>query len=140
MYLAQDPTLDRKVALKILPTEVAAHQERMNRFVQEAKAAAALNHPNVAHVYEIDEVDGRHFIAMEFIDAQTPRKLIRGGQTALVKLLRYLQHVAEGLAKDHATGIAHRDLKPGNIMIARVTDPRRAQNSRFTKGGSRNWF
>ncbi len=118
VYLAQDTKLDRKVALKILPAEVAGNQDRMNRFVQEAKAAAALNHPNIAHVYEIDEFDRQHFIAMEFIDGQTLRECI-GRQTDLRKLLRYLQHVAEGLAKAHAAGIVHRDLKPDNIMITR---------------------
>jgi serine/threonine-protein kinase len=119
VYLAQDRKLDRKVALKILPADVAANQERMGRFVQEAKAAAALNHPNIAHVYEIDEVDGHHFIAMEFIDGETLRECILSRQTDLRKLLRYLQHVAEGLAKSHAAGIVHRDLKPDNIMITR---------------------
>jgi serine/threonine protein kinase/TolB-like protein/Tfp pilus assembly protein PilF len=119
VYLAQDTKLDRKVALKILPTEVASNPDRMSRFVQEAKAAAALNHPNIAHVYEIDEIGGQHFIAMEFIDGQTLRECIHDRQTDLSKLLRYLQHVAEGLAKAHAAGIAHRDLKPENIMITR---------------------
>ncbi len=119
VYLAQDTKLDRKVALKILPAEVASNQDRMSRFVLEAKAAASLNHPNIAHVYEIDEVDGQHFIAMEFIDGQTLRERIHGRQTDLRKLLRYLQHVAEGLAKAHAAGIVHRDLKPDNIMITR---------------------
>src|SRR5437667_12249151 len=119
VYLAQDTKLDRRVALKILPTEVASNQDRMNRFVLEAKAAAALNHPNIAHIYEIDEVDGQHFIAMEFIDGQTLRECIHGRQADLKKLLRYLQHVAEGLAKAHAAGIVHRDLKPDNSMITR---------------------
>ncbi|PYS40208.1 MAG: hypothetical protein DMF71_13820, partial [Acidobacteria bacterium] len=77
VYLAQDTKLDRKVALKILPAEVASNQDRMTRFVREAKAAAALNHPNIAHIYEIDEVDGQHFIAMEFIDGETLRQCIR---------------------------------------------------------------
>jgi eukaryotic-like serine/threonine-protein kinase len=117
VYLAQDNRLDRKVALKILPAEVAASQDRMRRFVQEAKAAAALNHPNIAHIYEIGESDGVNFIAMEFIDGHTLRELIHGGQSDLTKLLRYLQHAAEGLAKAHAAGIVHRDLKPDNIMI-----------------------
>jgi len=98
VYLAQDKKLERKVALKILPEEVASNQERMGRFVQEAKAAAQLNHPNIAHVYEIDEADGRHFIAMEFIDGETLRECILDGETDLRKLLRYLQQVAEGLA------------------------------------------
>jgi serine/threonine protein kinase/TolB-like protein/Flp pilus assembly protein TadD len=119
VYLAQDTKLDRKVALKILPAEVASNQDRMSRFVLEAKAAAALNHPNIAHVYEIDEVDGLHFIAMEFIDGRTLRECIHGRHADLRKLLRYLQHVAEGLAKAHASGIVHRDLKPDNVMITR---------------------
>src|SRR5712692_6486523 len=117
VYLAQDTKLDRKVALKILPAEVAANQERMRRFVQEAKAAAALNHPNIAHIYEIGEADGVNFIAMEFIDGQTLRQYTHGRQTDLPKLLRHLQQVAEGLAKAHAAGIVHRDLKPDNVMI-----------------------
>src|SRR5437588_6668023 len=119
VYLAQDTKLDRKVALKILPADVAANQDRMARFVREAKAAAALNHPNIAHIYEIDEVDGQHFIAMEFLDGETLRQCIRGNHADLRKLLRYLQHVAEGLAKAHKAGIVHRDLKPDNIMITR---------------------
>ena len=117
VYLAQDTKLDCKVALKILPAEVASNQDRMSRFVLEAKAAASLNHPNIAHVYEIDEIDGQHFIAMEFIDGRTLRECIHGRHADLRKLLRYLQHVAEGLAKAHAAGIVHRDLKPDNIMI-----------------------
>src|SRR6266536_482966 len=71
IYLAQDSKLDRKVALKILPAEVAANQDRMRRYTQEAKAAAALNHPNIAHIYEIGEANGVHFIAMEFVDGHT---------------------------------------------------------------------
>src|SRR6267143_1406236 len=119
VYLAQDTKLDRKVALKILPTELAANQDRMRRFTQEAKAAAALNHPNIATIHEIGESDGVNFIAMEFIDGATLREKIHQEQTDLRKLLRYLQHAAEGLAKAHAAGIVHRDLKPDNIMITR---------------------
>ena len=119
VYLAQDKKLDRKVALKILPNDVAANQDRMRRFVQEAKSAAALNHPNIAHIYEIDECDGTNFIAMEFVEGVTLREKIHRERTELRKLLRYLQEVAEGLAKAHASGIVHRDLKPDNIMITR---------------------
>src|SRR5258708_26726157 len=97
VYLAKDTKLDRKVALKILPAELATNQDRMRRFTQEAKAAAALNHPNIAHIYEIGESEDVHFIAMEFIDGQTLRELIHRGQTEPAKLLRFLQHVAEGL-------------------------------------------
>ena len=119
VYLAQDTKLDRKVALKILPDEVASKQERMARFVREAKAAAALNHPNIAHIYEIGEEDGVHLIAMEFVDGQTLRQKIHREHADFGKLLRYLQQVAEGMAKAHAAGIVHRDLKPDNIMISR---------------------
>src|SRR6202163_2020199 len=119
VYLAEDTQLHRKVALKILPAEVAANRDRMRRFNQEATAAAALNHPNIAHIYEIGESDGVNFIAMEFIDGITLREKIHQEHTELRKLLRFLQHTAEGLAKAHAAGIVHRDLKPDNIMITR---------------------
>src|SRR5438876_10862387 len=109
VYLALDTKLDRKVALKILPAEVASNRDRMERFIREAKSAAALNHPNIAHIYEIGESDGVNFIAMEFIDGQTFGDVIQS-ETDLRKLARYLQRVAEGLSKAHAAGIVHRDL------------------------------
>src|SRR6266849_5108368 len=77
VYLAQDRKLDRKVALKILPTEVAADRNRMSRFVQEAKAASALNHPNIITIYEIEHIDSVNFIATEFIDGETLRRRMR---------------------------------------------------------------
>jgi len=119
VYLALDTELDRKVAIKILPADVAANQDRMRRFAQEAKAAAALNHPNIAHIYEVGNADGVNFIAMEFVDGETLRDKIHGKNNDLKILLRYLLQVAEGLAKAHAGGIVHRDLKPDNIMITR---------------------
>src|SRR5215813_1802745 len=119
VYLAEDTELHRKVALKVLPADVVTNNDRMRRFKQEATAAAALNHPNIAHIYEIGESAGTHFIAMEFVDGLTLRELIHGRQTDLAKLLRNLQHVADGLAKAHAAGIVHRDLKPDNIMVTR---------------------
>ncbi|HTG93335.1 MAG TPA: serine/threonine-protein kinase, partial [Pyrinomonadaceae bacterium] len=119
VYLAEDTELHRKVALKILPADVITNNDRMRRFKQEATAAAALNHPNIAHIYEIGESAGTHFIAMEFVDGLTLRELIHRRQTDLAKLLRHLQHVADGLAKAHAAGIVHRDLKPDNIMVTR---------------------
>jgi eukaryotic-like serine/threonine-protein kinase len=117
VYLAEDMRLRRKVALKILPAVVSANQDRMRRFEQEAQAAAKLNHPNIAHIYEIGKSKGTHFIAMEYIDGDTLRDKIHRDDTPLPKLLEYLTQVAEGLTKAHATGIVHRDLKPDNIMI-----------------------
>jgi serine/threonine-protein kinase len=117
VYLAQDTSLNRKVALKVLPADVAANHDRMRRFKQEATAAASLNHPNIAHIYEIGEANGYNFIAMEYVEGTTLRAKIHHEQEELSKLLRALQHVAEGLAKAHDTGIVHRDLKPDNIMI-----------------------
>src|SRR5438128_4382752 len=119
VYLAEDTRLHRKVALKLLPAEVASNQERMRRFNQEARAAAALNHPNIAHIYEIGEADGTHFIAMEYIDGDTLNEKIHRDKAPLQKLLKYLAQVAEGLAKAHAAGVVHRDLKPDNIMVTR---------------------
>jgi len=119
VYLAEDTKLDRKIALKVLPIDLASNKDRMARFVREAKSAAMLSHPNIAHVYEIGESGGVNFIAMEFIDGHTLRELIYADRTDLAKLLRYLQHVAEGLAKAHGAGIVHRDLKPDNVMVTR---------------------
>ena len=91
----------------------------MGRFLRGAKSAAALKHPNIAHIYGIGDGEGTKFIAMEFVDGVTLREKIHRERTELSKLLRYLHHVAEGLAKAHAAGIVHRDLKPDNIMITR---------------------
>jgi serine/threonine protein kinase len=117
VYLAHDATLDRKVALKILATDVPYHSDAMRRFTQEAKSAAALNHPHIAQVYEIGENDGVRFIALEYIDGVTLRHDIHVKKTSLTKLLRYLGQVCDGLAKSHGMGIVHRDLKPENVMI-----------------------
>ncbi|HEV8189306.1 MAG TPA: protein kinase [Pyrinomonadaceae bacterium] len=117
VYLAQDSSLNRKVALKVLPVDVAANQDRMRRFKQEATAAASLNHPNIAHIYEVGVASDLNFIAMEYVDGTTLREKIHKDNEELPKLLRALQHVAEGLAKAHDAGIVHRDLKPDNIMI-----------------------
>ena len=119
VYLADDTQLRRQVALKILPSDLAANQDRMRRFIQEAQSAAALNHPNIAHIYEIGESEGTNFIAMEFVDGKTLREKIHGEKSELKVLLKQLLQVAEGLAKAHASGIVHRDLKPDNIMITR---------------------
>ncbi|MDQ3750064.1 MAG: serine/threonine protein kinase, partial [Acidobacteriota bacterium] len=119
VYLAEDTRLERKVALKVLLADFAQNVERMRRFVQEAKAASSLNHPNIAHIYEIGETDGVNFIAMEFVEGETLREKIHHDKTDFRTLVKYLAQVADGLAKAHAAGIVHRDLKPDNIMISR---------------------
>src|SRR6058998_1879880 len=87
VYLAQDTKLDRKVALKILPADVAAHPDRMKRFVQEAKAASALNHPNIITIHEIDDTDSNTFIAIEFIDGETLRERTRNAPLKIGEVL-----------------------------------------------------
>src|ERR1043165_6190546 len=119
VYLAQDTKLDRAVALKILPDQFAADNSRMSRFEQEARSAAALNHPHIAHVYEIGEAGGKHFISMEYVDLETLSHKIHREKTPLANLLKYLAQVAGGLAKAHEKGIVHRDLKPDNVMVTR---------------------
>src|SRR5215470_8574702 len=116
VYLAQDTKLDRKVALKILPVEVASDRSRMNRFVQEAKAASALNHPNIITIYEIDESDSGHFIATEFIDGETVRECLRKAPLTVSTALDIAAQVAAALVAAHQAGIIHRDIKPENVM------------------------
>jgi eukaryotic-like serine/threonine-protein kinase len=118
VYLAADTRLHRKVALKILPADLASDRNRMHRFNQEAMAAAALNHPHIAHIYEIGEADGVHFIAMEYIDGETLRLRIRTGMK-LTDILDIATQTASALAAAHAAGIIHRDIKPENIMVSR---------------------
>src|SRR5258706_821273 len=117
VYKARDTRLDRLVALKILPPGKTADPDRKRRFIQEAKAASALNHPNIITVYEIGVDDGVDFIAMEFVtgcnlDALIPRQGMRPSE-----VLRIAAQIADALAAAHAAGIIHRDLKPGNIMV-----------------------
>jgi eukaryotic-like serine/threonine-protein kinase len=119
VYLAEDSRLHRKVALKILPADLASDRKRMQRFNQEAMAAAALNHPHIAHIYEIREVEGVHFIAMEFIDGETLRQRIKHGHLKLSEVLEIAIQAAGALSAAHAAGIIHRDIKPENIMVRR---------------------
>jgi len=119
VYLAHDLRLDRKVALKILPADVASDPGRMHRFVQEAKSASGLNHPNIITIYEIDEADSRHFIAMEFVEGETLRERMGAGPLKLNQAVKVATQAASALAAAHDAGIVHRDIKPDNIMIRR---------------------
>src|SRR5580658_6102912 len=118
VYLAEDLNLERPVALKILPSEVAHDADRMRRFVQEAKTASALSHPNVARVFEIGEAAGVSFLAMEYIEGQTLDVRIGGAPLPLAEAIGIAAQVADALDAAHSKGIVHRDIKPANIMIA----------------------
>ncbi|HSB28595.1 MAG TPA: protein kinase, partial [Pyrinomonadaceae bacterium] len=120
VFLALDTKLDRRVAIKFLNQEFGRDPEKLKRFIQEAKAASALNHPNILTVYEIGEVDGQNYIATELIDGHTLREELRQKQPLpLNQILTIAVQVAEALAAAHAAGIIHRDIKPENIMIRR---------------------
>jgi eukaryotic-like serine/threonine-protein kinase len=120
VYLAHDTKLDRKVAIKFLHEELSRDPDKLKRFIQEAKAASALNHPNILTVYEIGEVDGKNYIATELIDGKTLREqLSQKDPRPLNKILKVGIQVAEALSAAHAAGITHRDIKPENIMIRR---------------------
>ena len=117
VYKTEDAHLDRFVALKVLPPERVADPERKRRFVQEAKAASALNHPNIVTIYDIDEADGVDFIAMEYVQGKTLERMIGRKGLPVGEALHYAVQMADALAKAHAAGIVHRDLKPSNVMV-----------------------
>ena len=117
VYLAKDTRLERKTAIKILPGNVAQDEERMQRFVREAKSASALNHPNIITIYEIGETDNTDFIATEYIEGDTLRKRLKGSPINLKSALEIAIQVASALDAAHRTGIVHRDIKPENVMI-----------------------
>src|SRR6266498_2176023 len=118
VYLAQDTRLDRKVAIKFLHEEFSKDAEKLGRFIREAKAASALNHPNILTVYEIGEVDGKNYIATELIDGKTLREHLSRKETLqLNAILKIGVQVSEALSAAHQAGIIHRDIKPENIML-----------------------
>jgi eukaryotic-like serine/threonine-protein kinase len=119
VYLARDSRLDRTVALKILPTQVASDQDRMRRFVREARAASALKHPNVTHIYEIGESTGVHFIAMEYVEGKTLAAKISGRPLEPAEIVEIGLQVADALDDAHSKGIIHRDIKAANLMLTR---------------------
>jgi Tol biopolymer transport system component len=137
VWLATDTMLGRKVALKLLRSELAGATERLHRFFLEAKAASALNHPNIITIYEIGAAEGIQFIATEFVDGVTLRHRIAGGPMEMAETLAVVKQISAALESAHKAGIVHRDIKPENIMVrpeglvkvldfglARVTEPR----------------
>jgi Tol biopolymer transport system component len=117
VYKAEDTKLGRMVALKVLPPERVADPNRKRRFVQEARAASALNHPNIITIYDIDEAEGVHYIAMECVEGKTLDRLIARHGLRVNEALKYAVQMAAALAKAHSAGIVHRDLKPTNVMV-----------------------
>jgi tetratricopeptide (TPR) repeat protein len=116
VYLAQDKSLGREIALKVLPADYLT-RDRVQRFRQEARAASALNHPNIVTIYEISQIEGRHFIATEFIEGETLRQRIRRGKLNVSEALDVAVQIASALAAAHRAGIVHRDVKPENMMV-----------------------
>ncbi|MCA1622915.1 MAG: protein kinase [Acidobacteria bacterium] len=117
VYLAEDTKLDRRAVLKILPEDLANDAERMRRFVQEAKSASALNHPNIITIYEIGETDDTHFIATEYIEGETLHSRLKSEPMNLKSVLDTAIQIASALQAAHSAGIVHRDIKPENVMI-----------------------
>ena len=150
VYKAADTKLDRIVAIKVLPQQALANQDDRDRFYREAKAAAALHHPNIASVFEIDEAtpegskDPHPFIAMEYIDGQTLKDKIDEGPLKLRETIRIISQVGEGLRAAHFKEIVHRDIKSANIMVtsegtAKILDfglAKTAQSTMLTQMGS----
>ena len=117
VYRAVDTKLNREVALKILPEELIADPERKRRFIQEAQAAASLQHPHIAVIHEIDEAEGVTFMVMELIGGDKLKDIIDKEQLGVARTLDLSIEIAEGLVQAHDKGIVHRDLKPGNVML-----------------------
>ena len=117
VYRARDTRLNRDVAIKILPASYSADPERLQRFAQESRAAAALNHPNILSIYDIGETNGAPYVVSELLEGETLRDRLRNGPLSSRKAIDYAQQIARGLAAAHEKGIVHRDLKPENLFI-----------------------
>jgi serine/threonine protein kinase len=117
VYLARDTQLERLVALKFLPLEISNDPQRLRRFTQEARAASALNHPNIAHIYELGEADGARFIAMEYVEGKSLEHKINRTPLRVADILQIAPQIADALSEAHAKGIIHRDIKASNIVL-----------------------
>ena len=120
VYRAIDTRLNRPVAIKVLPPEAVADPGRKKRFIQEARTASALNHPNIITIHEIDTVEGIDFIVMEYVPGKSLDRVIPRRGLPLGDALQYAVEITDALAAAHAAGIVHRDLKPGNVFLVRA--------------------
>ena len=119
VYRAFDSALTIEVAIKVLSSQLSCDRDRLDRFEREARAASALNHPNIVTIYELGQVGSTHYIAMELVEGQTLRQMLASGSIPMHKVIQIAALVADGLAKAHEAGIVHRDLKPENLMVSR---------------------
>src|ERR671926_793554 len=117
VYKATDTKLGRSVVIKVIPPELSAKQSNLKRFEREARLASSLDHPNICTIFDLDEVDGVHFIAMQFVEGKNVRQLVAGRPLELKTALLIGLQVADALAAAHSRGIIHRDIKSGNVMV-----------------------
>src|SRR6266851_3788591 len=119
VYRARDTRLDRSVAIKILPTHLSSNPEAKQRFDREARAISSLNHPNICTLHDVGHQDGIDYLVMEFLEGETLADRLIKGPLPLQQVLKYGIEICEGLEKAHRSGVVHRDLKPGNIMLTK---------------------
>src|SRR6202162_6099322 len=119
VYRARDTRLDRTVAIKILPEHLSSNPEAKQRFDREARAISALSHPNICHLYDVGQHDGVSYLVMEYLEGETLGERLRRGKLPLEQMFRVGVEICRGLEQAHLSGVVHRDLKPGNIMLTK---------------------
>ncbi len=120
VYKARDTRLDRTVAIKILPSHLSENTEAKQRFDREARTISSLSHPNICTLHDVGQQDGIHFLVMEYLEGETLADRLRKGPLLIEQVLKYGIEICEGLEKAHRSGVVHRDLKPGNIMLTKT--------------------
>src|ERR1700674_3682305 len=120
VYRARDTRLDRTVAIKILPAHLSANAEAKQRFDREARAISSLNHPNICTLHDVGHQNGIDFLVMEFLEGETLAERLAEGPLATELVLKYGIEICEGLERAHKSGVVHRDLKPGNVMLTKT--------------------